>query len=139
MNQTLIDTSGWAALFIHSERQHEQAIGVFQELRQQEQQFVTTNYILLELVALFTSPLRIPRHSQFSYIDNIRGASYVELVHVDAALDAAAWSLLKARGDKEWSLVDAVSFVVMQERGITQALTTDHHFEQAGFTQLLKT
>lgn len=42
------------------------------------------------------------------------------------------------RSDKAWSLTDCISFVVMGERGITEALTGDHHFEQAGFTALLK-
>jgi predicted nucleic acid-binding protein len=40
--------------------------------------------------------------------------------------------------DKEWGLTDCISFVVMQEQGLTDALTADHHFEQAGFTILLK-
>ena len=42
-----------------------------------------------------------------------------------------------ARMDKEWGLTDCVSFVVMQERNLTQALTTDRHFSQAGFADLL--
>jgi len=54
------------------------------------------------------------------------------------ATDAAAWVLLKSRKDKFWSLVDATSFVVMQQLGIQESLTTDHHFEQAGFIRLLK-
>jgi predicted nucleic acid-binding protein len=58
-------------------------------------------------------------------------------VHIDSVLDAAGWALLKSRPDKQWSLVDAVSFVVMQQRDITEALTTDHRFEQAGFVRLL--
>jgi predicted nucleic acid-binding protein len=37
-----------------------------------------------------------------------------------------------------WSLVDCASFVVMRQQGIVEALTTDHHFEQAGFVRLLK-
>ena len=40
--------------------------------------------------------------------------------------------------DKEWTLTDCISFVVMQREGITDALTADHHFEQAGFVALLK-
>jgi predicted nucleic acid-binding protein len=43
-----------------------------------------------------------------------------------------------ARPDKEWSLTDSISFVVMSELGITDTLTSDHHFEQAGFRVLLK-
>lgn len=46
--------------------------------------------------------------------------------------------LYKRRLDKEWSLVDCVNFVVMTRRSITEALTTDHHFEQAGFFRMLK-
>jgi predicted nucleic acid-binding protein len=46
--------------------------------------------------------------------------------------------LYDARPDKKWTLTDCISFVVMQERGITEALTGDQHFEQAGFTALLK-
>jgi predicted nucleic acid-binding protein len=46
--------------------------------------------------------------------------------------------LYYARQDKEWSLTDCISFIVMQDHGITDALTGDHHFEQAGFNALLK-
>ena len=46
--------------------------------------------------------------------------------------------LYVARPDKDWSLTDCISFVVMRERGITEALTGDRHFEQAGFVALLK-
>ena len=48
-------------------------------------------------------------------------------------------SLYSRRPDKEWSLTDCISFVVMSDEGLTEALTGDHHFEQAGFTPLLLT
>jgi predicted nucleic acid-binding protein len=47
-------------------------------------------------------------------------------------------ALFEQRPDKEWSLTDCLSFVVMHDEGITRALTADHHFEQACFTALLK-
>jgi uncharacterized protein len=46
--------------------------------------------------------------------------------------------MFAARSDKRWSLTDCISFVVMQERGLTEALTADRHFEQAGFSILLR-
>jgi predicted nucleic acid-binding protein len=53
------------------------------------------------------------------------------------ALQRAAMDLLLARQDKTYSLCDAVSFVLVRQRYLTEALTTDHHFEQEGFQQLL--
>jgi predicted nucleic acid-binding protein len=98
---------------------------------------VTTNYVLAELVALLTGPLRIPRPSVIAFVNGLKTSPYVEIVHVDMRLDDQAWQLLTQRQDKEWSLVDCSSFVIMHQRGMTEALTTDHHFEQAGFIRLL--
>lgn len=98
---------------------------------------VTTNYVLAELVALL-HPLKVPRPALIAFVESLRASPHVELVHIDATLDAEAWRLLTERQDKEWSLVDCASFVVMRERQIAEALTTDHHFEQAGFVVLLK-
>ena len=50
----------------------------------------------------------------------------------------SAFDLFSQRTDKEWSLTDCISFVVMQQRGLTEALTSDGHFEQAGFKALLR-
>ena len=55
----------------------------------------------------------------------------------DATLFAEAWALLQHRADKEWSLADAISILRMQQLGVTEVLTNDHHFEQAGFVRLL--
>jgi uncharacterized protein len=61
----------------------------------------------------------------------------IETVWVDEHLHHAAMDLLLARQDKAYSLCDAVSFVLMRQRRIQEALTTDHHFEQEGFRCLL--
>ncbi len=61
----------------------------------------------------------------------------VEIIWVDELLIRTALEFLKTRSDKGYSLCDAVSFLIMQERTLTEALTTDHHFEQAGFRRLL--
>jgi predicted nucleic acid-binding protein len=137
-SQAFVDTAGWASLFIRSERNHLAARIAFDEWRRNDVTIITTNYVLAELIALFSSPPRVPRLQQFQYIDTIRATSYIHVVHIESDLDTAAWALLKARADKNWSLVDAASFIVMSERGITEALTTDRHFEQAGCIRLLK-
>lgn len=61
----------------------------------------------------------------------------VEIVRLDESLFNKAFELYKDYTDKTWGLVDCVSFVVMRERGITDALTSDQHFVQAGFNALM--
>lgn len=133
-----VDTSGWGSLFINTQPHHLQADHHFRQALQQRRNLITTNYIIAELVALLHSPLRIPRSRVFDVIDGIKAAPYVQVICIDQAIDTAAWELCKSRADKNWSLVDCSSFVVMQQLSLQEALTTDHHFEQAGFMRLLK-
>ncbi|HVG19787.1 MAG TPA: PIN domain-containing protein [Blastocatellia bacterium] len=134
----LVDTSGWACIADRRERHHAEASQIFRNALRQRTKIITTNYILSELVSLLTSPKRLDRPMIVSFIEAIKTAPNVELIHIDIPLDEAAWQLIITRQDKEWSLVDCASFAVMQRRKITDALTTDHHFEQAGFIRLLK-
>ena len=137
MNKVFVDTSGWASFFIKTDRHHEKAFELMKSWQQQKRRVVTTNYVLSELVALFTRS-RVRRVKALDYIKKICSDTLIEIIHVDQALDKEAWRLLENRLDKEWSLVDAVSFRVMENHGMTEALTADHHFEQAHFIQLLK-
>lgn len=132
------DTSGWACLLVEAEPQHAQAMQCFAYARQQGQSMITTNYVIAELVALLHRPLRVPRTKLFQIVDTIKAAPYVQVIHLDEATDTTAWTLCKSRPDKAWSLVDCTSFVVMQQLGLQEALTTDQHFEQAGFLRLLQ-
>lgn len=138
MPDWFVDTSGWGNLFDATQPYHAKTATLYRIARQQNQRLITTNYVLTELVALLTSPLRVPRPQLLGFVSSIKRSPFVELVHIDADTDEKAWQLLSMRQDKEWSLVDCASFVLMQQRNIYQALTNDHHFEQAGFVRLLK-
>jgi uncharacterized protein len=133
-----IDTSGWASLFVASQPYHSPAEQYFRAFIQQNRKIYTTNYVITELVALLNSPLKVPRPQIFEIVDAIKSSVYVEVIHIDSKTDASAWQLCKDRLDKAWSLVDCSSFVVMKDQKIQEALTTDQHFEQAGFIRLLK-
>ena len=61
----------------------------------------------------------------------------VDVVYADTALWLRSLELYSERNDKNWSLTDCMSFIVMQDAGLTEALTADHHFTQAGFTILM--
>ena len=137
MNEVFVDTSGWASFFLENDRHHAKAVLFLTQWKQQNRRIVTTNYVLSELIVLLGSRGQ-QRSVVLNHIEAIRSDDQVEIVHIDESLDAKAWRFLENRLDKEWSLVDAVSFVVMGDRGMTEALATDHHFEQAGFVRLLK-
>ena len=138
MNEVFADTSGWANAFVKTEPYYTKASTLVKQCQQNNRRVVTTNYVLSELIPLLTRRLRVPRERGLHYIKTLRSVDWIEIVHIDEGLDQEAWKLLTERLDKQWSLVDAASFVVMQERGLTEALTEDHHFEQAGFVRLLK-
>lgn len=71
-------------------------------------------------------------------LHDLEADANVEVVAGDFTLWRRGVDLYARRADKQWSFTDCISFVVMSDRGITDALTADHHFEQAGFNTLLK-
>ena len=138
MSDLFVDTSGWANLIDVSQPFHPFSVKIYQNARSQKHKIITTSYIITELIALLSSPLRIPRPKVIAFIQSLKTSPYVEVIHISKEIDTKAWELLMQRQDKEWSLVDCSSFIVMQESKITESLTSDHHFEQAGFICLLK-
>jgi len=136
-NDLFIDTSGWAYYLDRLDPLHTKVVTIVQGAVLRRRHLATTNYILTELVALLSSRFHLPRKEVIKAMNALKSDAAVEIVHIDASMDNQAWQLLEARVDKEWSLVDASSFVLMKQFGITEALTTDHHFTQAGFIKLL--
>lgn len=133
-----IDTAGWGEILDPRQGYHILATGLYRDARARGVGLFTTSYVIAERVALLTSPFRIPRPRVVAFIEGLKRSPYVEIVFIDQARDEQAWALLAQRQDKEWSLADCASFVVMQELGLSNALTADHHFEQAGYQLLLK-
>ncbi len=80
----------------------------------------------------------MPKTTSLKFVSALLENERVEMWWVDKEIHQAALDLLQSRLDKEWSLCDAVSFIIMQRFHVTDALTTDHHFEQAGFVRLLQ-
>lgn len=130
-----VDTSGWADPILRNTPGHAAMEAYYNEAIARNRILVTTNYIITELVALLTARSRVPRTQVLSLITRIKEAPRVHIVHIDPAMDAAALALLQQYTDKEWSLVDTASFVVMRQLAISEAFTSDHHFSQAGFIQ----
>jgi uncharacterized protein len=131
-----VDTSGWAYLFDRNSDFHRDVQTLYQQALARNRLLVTTNYVIAELVALLSSRSRISREQIIAFVDALKTTPHVEIIHIDTSLDAMAWTLLKSYIDKAWSLVDASSFVIMTSYGMTEAITTDRHFTQAGFVRL---
>jgi len=128
-----VDTSGWADPILKNTPEHMAMEAYYKQAIVGDRILVTTNYVITELVALLTVRSRAPRTQVLALIARIKEAPRVQIVHIDQALNAAAWSLLEQYSDKEWSLVGAASFVVMRQLALTDAFTSDHHFTQTGF------
>lgn len=128
-----VDTSGFLCRHSDSEPYHEKAVEFYDSAKNR----FTTNYVLAEYVALaLVRGRRGDDIVNFSKV--ILRDETIEIIWIDEELHALAIEILEERPDKKYSLCDAVSFVLMRERKISEALTTDKHFEQEGFIKLLK-
>lgn len=129
----LLDTSGLLCYIHQNEPQHQEAV---QFLSSTNKKFLTHSYVLAELIALALIR-RFPRPAVLTFVIDLLDNPDIETVWVDEQLHREAMKLLMERQDKTYSLCDAVSFVLMRQRRMTEALTTDRHFEQEGFVKLL--
>jgi predicted nucleic acid-binding protein len=128
-----LDTSGILCCVDVREQLHHEAVTLYDGTNKR----FTHNYVLSEFVAL-AAARRFDRKSTLEIADSMLSDSNVEVVWVDRQLHASAMKLLISQLDKSYSLCDAVSFLLMRERQLVEALTTDRHFEQAGFRSLLR-
>jgi uncharacterized protein len=133
MNAVFADTSFFVAVLSVRDVHHAAADRFSREFRGP---IVTSRWILVEVANYFAASRYRPVAAQF--VESVLADPLVECHPSDDASFASGWRLYCDRLDKEWSLTDYISFVIMQQRSIGQALTTDHHFEQAGFGILLK-
>lgn len=120
----LLDTSGLLCLHNKAEPFHNRARIAYRSARIR----LTHSYILAEFVAL-AQARRIPRLAALTFVADLPENPDIETVWVDEPLHRKAMALLLARPDKTYSLCDAVTFVLMRERELSEALTTDLHFE----------
>jgi uncharacterized protein len=131
MKPLFADTSFFIAFINGRDAHHEIAVAASQHGRRQ----VTTDYIVVEIGNWLAG---IDRDAFVQLLDDLRADRNTLIVPASPDLLDKACRLYGQRLDKPWSLTDCTSIIVMQEQGLTDALTTDHHFEQAGFRALLR-
>lgn len=129
----LLDTSGLLCLIHRREAQHERATAFYDAVTTR----VTHSYVLGEFVSL-AQARGVSRRAALDFSERVVNDNEIETIWVDETLHRGALALLRARPDKDYSLCDAVSFLLMRAHNISDALTTDKHFEQEGFVRLLR-
>jgi len=136
MISVFADSSYYVALLRESDLAHVRAMELFPQLLQQNVQVFTTAWVLTEVANLFSAPVLRPKF--LSLLDDVETNTNVVIIPPEPEIFLLGIELYRSRADKAWSLTDCISFVVMNREGITEALTADHHFEQAGFKALIR-
>lgn len=130
-----LDTSGLIAFANKDDQWHSEASRAWSELITSPAILVTTSLVLIEIGDGLS---RVDCRSLALLVrDGLRASQRVEIIQSDKTLEDRAWNLYRSRADKNWGMTDCVSMTVMGDQHIQKVFTSDHHFEQAGFSILL--
>jgi len=135
-NEVFLNTAYAIALSVETDQHHSLAVELADALRTDNTKLITTRAILLE-IGNALSKIRY-REAASKLLSALEDDPQVEIASLTDESYLRALELFTGRPDKEWGLIDCFSFVIMNDRGISEALTTDEHFLQAGFKPLLK-
>ena len=134
MKVVFADTGYWEAVLNPNDKLHVKAQQVSASLG--KVRLLTTEMVLDELLSALS---KIPvRPIAVIGVQKIRSNPNVEVIPQTSLQFSTGFDLYRSMADKEWSLTDCVSFNVMREHGLTEALAHDRHFEQASFVALLR-
>jgi predicted nucleic acid-binding protein len=137
MTEVFLDTAFAIALSSPKDAHHEQAVQISKRLESDATRLVTTRAVIIEIGnALAKQPFRT---AATDLIESLEQDPDAQIIPVSDELCKRAFDLYRERSDKEWGLTDCISFVVMHDKGLSVALTTDRHFQQAGFQALMRT
>jgi predicted nucleic acid-binding protein len=130
-----LDTAYVNALINTRDQWHERAVHWEQKLAVERRKLLTTEFILIEIGDSLAAVKY--RMEAITAISRLTSSSFVEIIPATSQLFNAGFNLFRQRQDKAWGLTDCMSFIVMQEHQLLEALTTDDDFIQAGFRALM--
>jgi predicted nucleic acid-binding protein len=133
-SDVLFDTSGFFALMDGRDPVHRRAVAWVQA-QQRRVRPVSTEWIVGETCTLLVARKR--PHLVVRFLDYLDRSSALLLVNPDDTLLRSAKALIRQQAEQGYSFVDCLSFCLMKERTMREALTTDEHFRKAGFSPLL--
>ncbi len=132
--EIFIDTSAWVALVDQRDSLHSSMARFYPQLLSDWRVWTTTNLVIAESYTLIRAHSTYNMSMQFLTL--LEHSRRLLKIYADATTDGQAEVILRRYKDQDFSYVDAVSFAVMQNRGIV-ALTFDHHFSTAGFNRVI--
>ena len=135
-NEVFFDANYAVALVVRADEHHPTAKALAEEIARRGTRIVTTYAVMLEIGNSLAKQKH--RSAAVGILDYLVADPTVEIVPFTTDLYSKSIRLYAERTDKNWGLTDCMSFIVMRERNITDALTFDRHFEQAGFNALLR-
>jgi len=135
MKRVFADTGYWIALLTPRDGLHEEAHRLFATLAGVE--IVTSEWVLIELLDGFATKGPYLRSLASNAVAALKADPWVTVVPQIREGFAETFQLYRDRPDKDWSMTDCSTFLIMRRYGIDSALTHDKHFEQAGFNALL--
>jgi predicted nucleic acid-binding protein len=135
MTRVFADAGFWIALLNSKDALHEKARLASAGLGQTR--IVTSELVLAEVLNAFARKGDLLRMTASVLVDKIRSNPNAEIVPMTSNAFQQALERYRSRADKTWGLTDCASFLIMEENGITDALSADRDFQQAGFKALL--
>ncbi len=139
MKRVFVNTSGFVALLVAEDRMHGRAAALFGSASRERWALITTNAVVIETYSVLLARARDGRRAAISFLDAVQASTAaltVEPIRVDDEIKAEA--LVRTHADKTYSLCDALSFVVMERLGITEAVAFDRHFREYGRFTILQ-
>jgi predicted nucleic acid-binding protein len=134
MNAVFLDTGYLLALELSNDQNHRVAVKHWRSLRKRLPPLVTTSYVFDEVVTYFNSR---GYHAKTVEVGNrLLTSPSVQFVPVDEKLFKEGWEYFQLHKDKDYSLTDCISFVIMKTLGMETSFAFDRHFVQAGFRKL---
>jgi predicted nucleic acid-binding protein len=135
VSRVFLDTAFIFSLSNTRDEWHKRAVDWQARIVSEGRSLITTEFIVME-IGDGLAALRF-RTQAARIVDTLRSNALIEIVPASSRIVDDAFRLFQGRDDKDWGMTDCSSFVVMGERGLSDALTMDRHFEQAGFRALL--
>ncbi len=137
MTETVfVDSFAWIAVINKSDNYHRISLKTLEEFLNKHVNLITTNYAIVETINAL-SKVEF-RKAVVEFINKLERSPSVEIVKITDEIYNNAWALYQQRMDKNWGITDCTSFEVMRMFNIRKAFTNDKHFEQAGYSVVVK-